>query len=153
MTKNKDIRPIDIDKIDLERLKQQTTDLPSLLQFAHDRSSALINPEDQGKIKARALLAMQEQTKREFDQILNLIQPLMEQAEKLKKRVLVSELIYMAQIPFDPIIGQNYFVYKKADGQTTLSLISPSEWGAKMPFASFEGEVKLLSDHTWELVE
>lgn len=153
MTKNKDIRPIDIDKIDLERLKQQTTDLPSLLQFAHDRSSALINPEDQGKIKARALLAMQEQTKREFDQILNLIQPLMEQAEKLKNRVLVSELIYMAQIPFDPIIGQNYFVYKKADGQTTLSLISPSEWGAKMPFASFEGEVKLLSDHTWELVE
>lgn len=153
MTKNKEIRPIDIDKIDLERLKQQTTDLPSLLQFAHDRSSALINPEDQGKIKARALLAMQEQTKREFDQILNLIHPLMEQAERLKKRVLVSELIYMAQIPFDPIIGQNYYVYKKADGQTTLSLISPSEWGAKMPFASFEGEVKLLSDHTWELVE
>lgn len=153
MTKKNENKPIDVDKIDLERLKTQTADLPSLLQYAHDRSSAIINPEDQGKIKARALVAMQEQTQREFEQIVTLLGPLMEQAQRLKKRVEISQIIYNAQIPFEPIIGQRYYVYKKADASTTLSLISPREWGAKLPFISFEGAVKLLSDHTWELVD
>jgi len=151
MKKNEDIREIDVDKIDLERLKTQVAALPSILQYAHDRGSALVNPEDIGKQKSRAISAMQDQTKREFKQIVDQMAPLMEQMELLKKLFYMSEIIYQAHIPFDPIIGQSYFVYHKDDGSTVLSMISPDEWGKSMPFKSYEGRVKLLSDHTWEV--
>ena len=144
---------IDINQIDLERMKQQAASLPSILQYAHDRSSALINPEDQGKLKSRALDAMHDQTKREFKQILDQIAPLVDQVEKLKRRVYLSETIYTSEISFEPIIGQIYFLYRKKDDSTILSMIGPNEWGKSMPYQNFEGKVKLLSDHTWEVLD
>lgn len=148
-----DIREIDVNKIDLERMKEQAAALPSILEYAHSRSGALINPEDQGKLKGRALDAMHEQTSREFQQILNQMQPLIEQVEMLKKRVYISETIYTSHIPFEPVIGQEYYLYRKKDGSTLLSIIGPDEWGKSMPYESFESKVKLLSDHTWEVLE
>ena len=47
------INPIDPDKI---------TETPSTLPYAHHSGSALIKPEDRGKIKGRALSAMDHQT-------------------------------------------------------------------------------------------
>jgi hypothetical protein len=152
--KNKNIgKEIDVSKIDMERLKEQAASLPSVLEYAHSRSGALINPEDQGKLKSRALDAMHEQTKREFKQVIKQITPLIEQVEKLKKRVYLSEMIYTAHIPFEPFIGQIYYLYRKKDGTTLLSMIGPNEWGKGHPYEAFEGEVKLLSDHTWEVVD
>lgn len=144
---------IDVSQVDLERLKLQAASLPSVLQYAHDRSSALINPEDQGKLKSRALEAMHDQTKREFKQILDQIAPLVDQVEKLKRRVYLSETIYTSQISFEPIIGQTYFLYRKKDDSTVLSMIGPNEWGKSMPYEVYEGKVKLLSDHTWEVLD
>jgi len=146
-------KEIDVSKIDLERMKTQVSSLPSMLDYAHGRSSALIKPEDEGKIKSRALRAMEEQTGREFNQILKQMKPLVEQMEKLKKRVYISESIYTAYIPFEPAIGTIYYLYKKSDGSSILSIVSPEEWGRSMPYESFEGKVKLLADHTWDVVD
>lgn len=151
--KNKELREIEVETIDLERLKTSVTELPALLKYASNRGSALIEIEDQGKLKGRSLQAMHEQTKKEFSQIIKQMAPLVEQMENLKKRVYLSELVYMANIPFDPIIGQVYFLYKKKDGSTILSMIAPSEWGRSMPYECFEGKLKLMADHTWEVVE
>ncbi len=144
---------IDIEKIDLERMKTQITSIPSILEYAHDRSSAIINPTDEGKIKSVALRAMEAQTQREFDQIIAQMKPLVDQMEKLKKRIYISETIYTAKIPFEPQIGQIYYLYKKSDGSSLLSIIAPAEWGTSMPYDSFEAKIKLLPDHTWEVVE
>ncbi len=47
------INPIDKDKV---------AENPGLLPYAHHSSSAIIRPEDKGKIKGRAIMAMEEQT-------------------------------------------------------------------------------------------
>ena len=51
-------KKIDIDKIDLEKMKEGTTDKPGTIAFPHHSGSAIIKPTDRGKIKGRAVSAM-----------------------------------------------------------------------------------------------
>ncbi len=144
---------VDISKIDLEKEKEKITDLPGLIEYAHHAGSAIIKPEDKGRIKGTAVAAMQDQTDRQFRQLYEQMQTLIEQAKYLKKRVEVSERIYEATVPFQPVIGKIYFLYRKENNTDLLSMISPNEWGNNFPYESFEAEVRLLSDHTWEIVK
>ncbi|OUR99928.1 hypothetical protein A9Q84_02540 [Halobacteriovorax marinus] len=154
MSDKKDLlgQEIDIKNVDRERLKLNSVDLPGLVAYATNSSSALIRPEDEGKIKSRALRAMHQQTANQMDQLMDQMRPLIEQAAKLKKRVEISELIYTSKISFDPIIGQLYHLYLKKDGEHLLSIIGPKEWGDSMPYEKFESSVKLMADHTWEVI-
>ena len=149
MTKNK----VDISLIDLEKEKEKITDLPGLIEYAHHAGSAIIKPEDKGRIKGNAVAAMHDQTDRQFRQLYEQMQTLIEQAKYLKSRVEVSERIYQATVPFQPVIGKIYFLYKKKDGTDLLSMVSPDEWGKSFPYEVFEAEVRLMSDHTWEIVQ
>lgn len=144
---------IDIDKIDLDELKEKTTENPGLLSFPHSVGGAMVKPEDQGKVMGRAMTAMKEQTERQLQQLYDQMQVLVKQANNIKSRVHVSERIYLSQMNFEPIIGQTYFLYENAEGENVLSMISPQEWGKKLPYRSFVAKVKLLADHTWEVLD
>ncbi|WP_462250138.1 DUF2452 domain-containing protein [Ekhidna sp.] len=148
-----DKKKVDVSQIDLEKDKDKITDLPGLIEYAHHAGSAIIKPEDKGRIKGNAVAAMHDQTDRQFRQLYEQMQTLIGQAKYLKSRVEVSERIYQATVPFQPVIGKVYFLYKKKDGTDLLSMVSPDEWGKSFPYEIFEAEVRLLSDHTWEVVE
>ena len=146
-------KKIDIDKIDLDELKEKTTENPGLISFPHSVGGAIVKPEDKGKITGRAISAMKEQTEMQLQQLYDQMQVLVKQANEIKSRVHISEKIYLSQMSFEPIIGQTYYLYQKKDNSYTLSMIAPHEWGKRLPFKSFEAAVKLLSDHTWEVLE
>lgn len=74
------------------------------------------------------------------------------QAREIKKRADVSVQIYEAKMSFKPIVGKNYYLYEKSDNTKSLSIVSPEEWGEKLPFKSFIAKVKLLADHTWKVI-
>ncbi|SNS45804.1 Protein of unknown function [Belliella buryatensis] len=143
---------IDVDQIDLERMKEMTTENPGLLPYAHTSGGAIIKPEDKGKITGRAVAAMHSQTDMQMSQIYQQMQLLADQAKKIQKRVEVSERIYNASISFEPLINHIYYLYQKEDGTDFLSMIAPDEWGRKKGFASFVAEIKLLADHTWDVI-
>jgi transcriptional regulator of heat shock response len=132
--------------------KDKTTENPGTLAFPHHVGSAVIKPEDQGKIKSRALNVMQQQTNRQYEQLYQQMQLLAEQANKLKKRVEISERIYMAEMRFEPLVGHVYHLYEKEDGTDTLSVIGPNEWGRSFKYSKFLATVELLADHTWEIL-
>ena len=136
------INPIDADKI---------TENPHILPYAHHRGSALIDPVDRGKVKGRAMAAMYEQTDMHLDQIRQQIELLARQAQAIKDRVEISEKIYLAEMGFEPIIGKMYHLYLRKNGNHVLSLVSPQEWGRKPPY-EFVASVKLLADHTWDIL-
>ncbi len=146
-------KKVDISKIDLEREKEKITDIPGLLSFAHNVGSALIKPEDQGKIKGLAMTAMYEQTDNQYQQVFDQMKVLLEQANEIKTRVDLSERIYKAEMSFQPVIHQLYYLYQKENGNDFLSLIGPNEWGKSKTKLSYLGTVKLLADHTWEVIE
>lgn len=145
-------KKIDVDRLDLERMKDKTTDNPGMLPYAHHAGSAIIKPEDKGKITGRAVAAMHSQTDMQMSQIYQQMQLLADQAKKIQARVEVSERIYQASIAFEPLINHRYFLYQKSDGLDFLSMIGPEEWGRKKDFASFIAEIKLLADHTWDIL-
>lgn len=151
MLKNMIGNKIDVSKIDLEKEKDKTTESPGLIEYAHHSGSAIIKPEDKGRIKGNAVAAMYEQTDRQLKQLQKQMQLLITQANSIKKRVEVSERIYQATISFTPLIGKTYYLYEKKNQQDVLSMVSPEEWGASMPYESFIAKAILLSDHTWEV--
>ena len=143
--------PIDVDNIDLEKLKEKTADLPGLLEYAHSVGGFAIAPTKQGVIKGHARQAMQEQTQMQMDQIYEQMSLLAKQARELKKRADVSVMIYEADMSFSPVIGKSYYLYEKENGRKYLSLIGPEEWGNKKPYKEFIAKVSLLADHTWKV--
>ncbi|MEX2596747.1 MAG: DUF2452 domain-containing protein [Salibacteraceae bacterium] len=141
--KTEDIKnPIDPDKI---------TETPGVLEYAHHVGSALIKPEDKGKIKGRSLAAMYEQTDLQLAQIKKQIDLLADQVKHIQNRKRISEKIYQSKIGFQPIIGQVYHLYEKSNGDYQVSMLSQNEWGRSMPNWTYLSAIKLLGDHTWEV--
>jgi hypothetical protein len=147
-------KPKIIDDETLERMRGIVSEEPHTLTHAHSRSGALVAPEDQGTIKGVAVTAMHQQTAKQMDQLAEQIHLLARQYEQLKRRMEMSERIYLATIPFTPRIGQLYHLYAKDHKEDILSMLAPGDWGIKgSPYQNFLASVRLLADHTWELVE
>lgn len=136
--------PIDPDKI---------TETPHSLEYAHHAGSALVKPEDKGKLKGRALSAMEHQTDMQLSQIYEQMQLLADQAKKLSDRKAVSEMIYDAEMRFQPLINHVYHLYQKEDSSYLLSLIAPDQWGRSKKSFEYLATVRLLADHTWDVLE
>lgn len=145
-------KKIDVDQIDMDRMQDMTTENPGTIAFPHTVGAAMIKPDDKGKIKGRALSAMYEQTDMDMKQIYDQMQLLAKQAKIIQDRVSVSERIYQASIGFEPLIGKTYHLYVKKDGSDVLTLVGPEEWGRSMPYEKFVATVKLLADHTWDIL-
>lgn len=122
----------------------------SVLPYSASVSGALVKPNEEGVIRHKALTAMEEQTNMQLEQIRKQIELLALQAQEIHKRKELSMLIYNAKISFKPEIGQVYYLYEKKDESHIISLISPKEWGAGMPYQRCVAAVQLLADHTWK---
>lgn len=138
------VNPIDPDKIALN---------PHLLPYAHTVGGAVIKPEDTGKLKGRALSAMNQQTDMQLSQIYEQMQLLAAQAQKIQARKTISDYIYQTELRFEPLINHTYHLYRKADQKLMLSLIDQNAWGRSGKDLKFLASVKLLADHTWEIIE
>jgi hypothetical protein len=122
----------------------------SVLPYSASVAGAMVKPTEEGVIRHKALTAMEEQTNMQLEQIRKQIELLALQAQEIHKRKELSMMIYKAKLSFKPDIGQIYYLYEKKDGNHTLSLISPKDWGDGMPYKKFVAAVQLLADHTWK---
>jgi hypothetical protein len=123
------------------------------LEYGHNVGSAVVKPEDQGKIKGRAMSAMEHQTDMQLGQIYEQMQLLAKQAETLKERKIISEIIYGAEMRFEPLINHVYHLYEKENKTYLLSLIAPDQWGRSKKSFEYVATVRLLADHTWDVLE
>ncbi|MBP9709116.1 MAG: DUF2452 domain-containing protein [Oligoflexales bacterium] len=145
--------PQKFSKQQMDYLERMAADIPGLMEYPHNVGGVAIQPTQEGVIKAQALSAMQEQTRATMSMLAEFMQLAMKHATKVKDRVDVSMDVYRAKINFKPIIGKNYFLYLRENGEEFLSLIAKDEWGASGSKLTLQAEVKLLSDHTWELIQ
>ena len=145
-------KEIDVKNIDMDLMKERTTDIPSILKYAHSVGGFSVVPTEEGQIRSNAVAAMEDQTQMQLDQIFEQMKLLAEQANKIKERADISYQIYNAKMNFKPLVGKTYFLYRKKE-ERILSIIAPSEWGKSIPFDEFIAQVKLLSDHTWKVIE
>lgn len=137
-----------IGKIDEDKVTQN----PGTLPYAHTVGSAEIKPFDESKVRGKAMAAMYEQTNSSMQQIREQIDTLVLQAREIKQRTLISEKIYDAATGFEPLIGKTYHLYMRESSACFLSLVAPEEWGRSAKF-NFVATVKLLHDHTWDVID
>jgi len=131
---------------------EKVTENPHNLPYAHNVSSAVIFPDDKERIKNKAMAAMVEQTNMQMKQIYDQMELLINQANRLKERVNVSEEIYTAEMGFKPLTGHTYHLYEKKDGSKVLSMIGPDEWVRDCKYSKFLATARLMGDHSWEIL-
>lgn len=151
-TKLKKPKEINVDEIDMDLMKERTTDLPGLIEYAHNIGGFSIVPTQEGSIKSSAIEAMKGQTDLQMKQIYEQMKLLADQAAKLQERAKISLDIYQAKMRFKPVIGKEYYLYLNKKDEHVLSMVKPDEWGETMPFKEYIATVKLMADHTWEVV-
>ena len=134
--------PVDPDKI---------AEDANLLPYGSSVSAPAFKAVETLKNKSLDVNAMEMQTDMQLDQIKQQIELLASQANKIQARKDLSAHIYNADMGFKPEIKHNYFLYRRNDGSTVLSMIAPSEW-RKCPY-EFMNEVLLLADHTWDVID
>lgn len=113
--------------------------------------SPVIKPEDKGKIRANAVEAMHHYANQEMAMLKKQADLIMEQVREIENRLKVSEKIYESDMRFQPVIGQVYHLYEK-DDHYKLSIIGPNEWGNSKNMGAFVASVKLLGDHSWDVL-
>lgn len=151
MSKKKKATPINVDLIDLERMKERTVDLPGLIEFAHSAGGFAVSKIDPKDIRGRKEQSMGEQTGEQMEMVYQQMQTLAKQAQDLKNRIWISEEIYRAEIPFSPVSGEEYYLYERDDGTRFLSMISPTQWKKEKHLEL--ARVILMTDRTWKVIE
>lgn len=114
-------------------------------------SSPVIRPEDKNKIKANAVEAMHHYANQEIAMLKKQADLIMSQVREIEARLKISEHIYESNLKFTPIVNQVYHLYEK-DNYYNLSLIGPTEWGRSKTVGKYVASVKLLGDHSWDVI-
>jgi hypothetical protein len=96
---------------------------------------------------------MEFQTEMQLNQIYEQMQLLANQAKILNDRKSISHFIYSAEIRFEPFINHIYHLYKRENTTYSLSLVGPNDWGRTKQNLTFIATVRLLADHTWDILE
>ena len=95
---------------------------------------------------------MQEQTDMQLRQIKEQIDLLAKQAKAIQDRVEVSNKIYDAEMGFEPIVSHTYHLYLSENQKYRLLMLSPNDWDCSKKGLEFIASVKMLGDHTWEVL-
>ena len=125
----------------------------NLMKYPVERGGLAFSVTKKEVIKSRGLKAMEQQVDMQMAKIKEQIELLARQVEELQKRKELSFQIYQAESSFEPLVGKNYYLYKKGDESRFLSMIAPGEWGRRETENVFLAKVELLADRTWNIVD
>ncbi len=91
----------------------------------------------------------------EYKRIMELVAVLQRQADEVRKRVDITDLVHAAKYTFQIYHGQCYWLARDHKrGGTILVQTGPHEWTAAMPdYYEYVCRVKWLGDYTWVEVD
>tara|TARA_B100002019_G_scaffold34526_1_gene28599 strand:+ start:463 stop:831 length:369 start_codon:yes stop_codon:yes gene_type:complete len=115
----------------------------SLLKYAGEISSPVINQDDIKKWESDAVKTVNDHFSQRFNEIKK-------EYSKLIEEFQWNDLVYKSNYSFKPIQGKTYHLYQRDDEKKSLflSLIGPKEWNML-----FIGSFKLLSNNKWEKID
>jgi|TARA_Y100000310_G_scaffold329460_1_gene399359 hypothetical protein len=125
--------------------KDNVCDSPGLIPYPHHRGSQIIKPDlIKNPIAKIELVANQK-----LELLREQAEQIMKQAKKVLDNVSFTKEMYDYGLRFEPVIDHIYHVYERENEERFVSLIAPSEWGAR-----FKGKhvysARFCPDDTWE---
>jgi hypothetical protein len=87
----------------------------------------------------------------EYDRIMELVSVLEKQAQGIKRRLEITDLVYGAVYQFQPVMGNVYWLaWDKRKEHTLLTQNGPNDWSSSAPEDyEYKAQVKYMGDHTW----
>jgi hypothetical protein len=88
----------------------------------------------------------------EYNRIMDLVAVLQKQADEIKHRLAVTDMVHAAKYDFQIAHGNIYWlVYDNQKNITRLSILGPSDWSTGVPEGyEYITRVKWLGDYTWQ---
>jgi hypothetical protein len=93
--------------------------------------------------------------KQEYNRIMELVEVLQRQAQDVKTRLDITDMVHAAKYDFQLSNGNTYWLlYDNRKQFTRLSINGPDDWSTGKPVDyEYICKVKWLGDHTWIEVE
>ena len=87
----------------------------------------------------------------EYDRIMELVSVLQKQAEQIKRRLEITDMVHQAKYDFQIAHGNIYWlVYDNNKNCTRLSITGPNDWFTGKPVSyEYICKVKWMGDYTW----
>jgi len=87
----------------------------------------------------------------EYDRIMALVEILQRQANSIRRRLEITDLVHSARYQFQTYHGQIYWLaYDTWKKETILVTLGPNDWSSSAPdWYEYIARVKWLGDHTW----
>ena len=87
----------------------------------------------------------------EYDRIMQLVSVLQQQAEDIRRRLDVTDLVHAAVYQFSPVMGNTYWLaWDRRKQHTLLTPHGPDDWSSSAPEDyEYQAQVRYMGDHTW----
>lgn len=91
----------------------------------------------------------------EYDRIMDLVSVLQKQAEQIKRRLDITDLVHQAEYKFQLYPGQSYWLaFDHKINKSRLTPHGPDDWSTGAPdHYEYITKVKWMGDYTWIEVE
>jgi hypothetical protein len=91
----------------------------------------------------------------EYDRIMELVKVLQSQADQIKRRLEITDMVHAAKYDFQTYHGNTYWLlYDERRDCTRLSINGPGDWSTGVPAEyKYITKVKWMGDHTWIEIE
>ena len=101
---------------------------------------------------ARAEVMLNARTAAKLRVIADQIKTLQAEARKVLSEARDEQALTHAQCAFKRIPGKTYHLYRKPDGTSFFSMLSPSDWRGQPPH-DYAGSYRLEGDYSWTPTE
>ena len=87
----------------------------------------------------------------EYNRIMDLVAVLQKQAEQLKRRLEITDMVHAAEYHFQTVMGQCYWlVWHTRKQKMLLTNLGPDDWSTGAPEDyQYQLRVRYMGDHTW----
>jgi DNA-directed RNA polymerase len=87
----------------------------------------------------------------EYDRIMEVVTVLQKQADAIKKRLDITDMVYNAKYNFKVIPGKKYYlIFDHRKGIILLSPTGPNDWFTGIPVGyEYKAKVVCLGDYSW----
>jgi len=87
----------------------------------------------------------------EYDRIMELVSVLQRQAEDIKRRLDVTDMVYAAEYQFQVVLGHCYWLaFDTRKQKMILTSHGPNDWNTGKPINyDYITQVRYMGDHTW----
>jgi hypothetical protein len=87
----------------------------------------------------------------EYDRIMELVAVLEKQAQQIKRRLEITDMVHAAVYQFKPVMGKEYWlVWDRRKQHTILTQHGPDNWSSSAPENyEYTARIKYMGDHTW----